>query len=175
MASMFAREGGFMGVEVDLFKAGMRRLAGHVCVISTAARDGSRNGLTATAVASVTVAPPTLLCCINRTASAFDTVKDAGRFVVNVMPESEREIATRFAGGDSGEARFITGDWITLATGAPALASALVAFDCKVSDIAEIGSHGVFFGEVQAVHLSDGLEGPLLYLQGSYGGFAELR
>ena len=46
-----------MGVEVDLFKAGMRRLAGHVCVITTAAGDGSRHGLTATAVASVTVSP----------------------------------------------------------------------------------------------------------------------
>ena len=162
-----------MAVEVDLVKAGMRRLAGHVCVITTAAGDGGRNGLTATAVASVTVSPPTLLCCINRTASAFETVKDTGRFVINVMSETEREIANRFAGGDSGEARFTSGHWLTLATGAPVLASALVAFDCRVSDIAEIGSHGVFFGEVQAIHLSDGIDRPLLYLQGAYGSFSQ--
>lgn len=163
-----------MAVEVDLFKAGMRRLAGHVCVITTAEADGTRNGLTATAVASVTVAPPTLLCCINRSASAFATVKETRRFVVNVMPESEREVASRFAGGDSGEARFTIGSWLTLATGAPVLATALVAFDCRVSDIAEVGSHGVFFGEVQALHISDGVDRPLLYLQGAYGGFSEL-
>ena len=162
-----------MGVEVDLFKAGMRRLAGHVCVITTAAGDGSRNGLTATAVASVTVSPPTLLCCINRTASAFETVKQAGRFVINVMPESELELAARVASGDSGEARFTSGHWLTMATGAPILASALAAFDCRVSDIAEVGSHGVFFGEVQAIYLSDGVDKPLLYLQGAYGGFSE--
>lgn len=163
-----------MAVEVDLFKAGMRRLAGHVCVITTAAADGTRNGLTATAVSSVTVSPPTLLCCINRSASAFETVKETRRFVVNVMAETEREIAARFAGGDSGEARFGFGNWLTLTTGAPVLATALVAFDCRVSDIAEVGSHGVFFGEVQALHISEGGARPLLYLQGAYGGFAEL-
>ena len=89
------------------------------------------------------------------------------------MSETEREIANRFAGGDSGEARFTSGHWLTLATGAPVLASALVAFDCRVSDIAEIGSHGVFFGEVQAIHLSDGIDRPLLYLQGAYGSFSQ--
>ena len=93
--------------------------------------------------------------------------------MINVMPESELELAARFASGDSGEARFTSGHWLTMATGAPILASALAAFDCRVSDIAEVGSHGVFFGEVQAIYLSDGVDKPLLYLQGAYGGFSE--
>lgn len=163
-----------MTVEIELFKAGMRRLAGSVCVITTLGLDGTRNGLTATAVTSVTISPPTLLCCINKSASAFEAVKESRRFVVNVMTEPEHGIASRFAGGDNGESRFVSGSWLTLETGAPVLESALVAFDCRVSDIAEVGSHGVFFGEVQAVHLPECATRPLLYLQGAYGRFAEI-
>ena len=51
------------------------------------------------------------------------------------------------------EERFATGEWITLATGAPVLASAVVAFDCRVIEIKAVASHNVIFGVVEAVRL----------------------
>ncbi len=160
--------------EIEAFRAGMRRLTGAVCVITTKGLDGARNGLTATAVSSVTIAPPTLLCCINKSASAFEALRGSGRFAVNVLGAPDHGIASRFAGGENGEARFISAAWMTLKTGTPVLESALVAFDCRVSGITEIGSHGIFFGEVQAVYQPETALGPLLYRQGSFGTFAEL-
>lgn len=161
-------------IEVETFRTAMRRLTGAVCVITTRGVDGVRNGLTATAVSSVTISPPTLLCCINKSASAFSAVRTSLRFAVNVLGAPDHGIASRFAGGESGEARFMAGAWMTLKTGTPVLESALVAFDCRVSDITEIGSHGIFFGEVQAVYQRETAVSPLLYLQGSFGTFAEL-
>ncbi|MBV8805987.1 MAG: flavin reductase, partial [Sinobacteraceae bacterium] len=45
------------------FKAGMRRLAAAVCLITSTTSAGEKVGLTATAVCSVSAEPPTLLCC----------------------------------------------------------------------------------------------------------------
>ena len=48
----------------DAFKAGMRKLALGVALI-TSATPGRRFGLIATAVSSVSASPPTLLVCVN--------------------------------------------------------------------------------------------------------------
>jgi flavin reductase (DIM6/NTAB) family NADH-FMN oxidoreductase RutF len=56
--------------------------------------------------------------------------------------------------------RFSLGEWTTLKTGAPVLASAVVAFDCRVIEIKAVASHNVVFGAVEAVRL--GPAGPAL-------------
>ena len=42
---------------------------------------------------------------------------------------------------------------MTLKTGSPVLASAVVAFDCRTIEIKAVASHNVIFGAVQAVRL----------------------
>ena len=56
--------------------------------------------------------------------------------------------------------RFTVGEWTTLKTGAPVLASAVVACDCRTIEIKAVASHNVIFGVVQAVRLGPG--GPAL-------------
>ncbi len=52
------------------------------------------------------------------------------------------------------------GEWLTLKTGAPVLAIAVVAFDCRTVEIKAVASHNVVFGAVEAVRL--GPSGPAL-------------
>jgi flavin reductase (NADH)/flavin reductase len=164
-----------VAVELDLFRNGMRRFTGGVCLITTIDARGQRSGLTATAVCSVTVEPPTLLVCINRSSHTHDILREAGIFAVNVLAADDHGLAKRFSGAETGEARFAAGEWITAKTGAPVLASALVSFDCRLANAVDVGSHGVFFGEVQAVSLGGGEAPPLLYAQGTYGSFGLLQ
>jgi flavin reductase (DIM6/NTAB) family NADH-FMN oxidoreductase RutF len=49
--------------------------------------------------------------------------------------------------------RFAQGEWTTLKTGSPVLASSVVAFDCRVVEIKAVASHNVIFGSVEAVRL----------------------
>lgn len=65
-------------------------------------------------------------------------------------------------GGD----KFACAEWRELATGAPALANALVALDCSLAGHQRQGSHQVFFGKVAQVALRDGA--PLIYAQRAY-------
>src|SRR5512147_1711107 len=121
-------------LEADAFKAVMRKLAATVTVVTVQGASG-RNGLTATAVCSVSAEPPQLLCCINKTASAHDPIGEAGFFCVNILAPDHRKIAERFAGMDGveGDERFRDmGEWSTLSTGAPVLKGCPVSFDCKL-------------------------------------------
>jgi flavin reductase (DIM6/NTAB) family NADH-FMN oxidoreductase RutF len=50
------------------------------------------------------------------------------------------------------EERFASGQWIALSTGSPVLRSAVVAFDCRVTEVKSVASHDVYFGIVEAIH-----------------------
>src|SRR6187431_562472 len=113
-------------VEPGIFREAMSRLGAAVHVITTAG-PGGKAGATATAVTSVSDAPPTLLMCLNRRSQTSPAVVENGVFCVNTLGASEAAIADMFAGrtGVSGSDRFGTGQWMVMATGSPVLVSAV--------------------------------------------------
>jgi flavin reductase (NADH)/flavin reductase len=169
----FARgESALATVHPDAFRSGMRRLAASVCLVTTLNEDGTRNGLTATAVCSMTAEPPTLLCCLKLTSNSYLAIEKAGAFAVNVLSTDDRSIADRFSSTLPGSEKFALGAWTTLSTGAPILGSAIAAFDCTLVKVVEVATHGILLGEVQGLALHpDGVK-PLLYVDGAYGAFA---
>jgi flavin reductase (DIM6/NTAB) family NADH-FMN oxidoreductase RutF len=159
-------------VDPEAYKRGMRQLAASVTIV-TSAHDGERRGLTATAVCSLAAAPPTLLVCINRLVSAHDMIAESGCFCVNVLAEEHSALSRRFAGAETGEARFRMGTWAAMTTGAPALREAMASFDCALLHRIEIETHSVFIGRVLDVVSHPGRR-PLLYADGNYVGLAAL-
>lgn len=161
-------EGSLM-VNATSFRNAMCRLGAAVNVITTNGEAG-RAGFTATAVCSVSDEPPTVLICVNRNSQAGAAIRSNGVVCVNVLRADDNPIADMFSGraGIWGEERFDCGDWTTLATGAPVLQSALVALDCRVSEIKDVGSHCLCLASVEAIH--QGEEGSaLMYFQRRYG------
>lgn len=155
-------------VEPARFREAMSRLGAAVHVITTAGA-GGRAGVTATAVCSVSDQPPTLLACLNRRSFACAALAENGVFCVNVLSADAEAAADAFAGrgGLSMEERFAGAAWTMLATGAPVLESAVVAFDCRVVEVKAVATHNVFFAAVEAIRL--GVPGPaLLYHERGY-------
>jgi flavin reductase len=145
-----------MPVSRQDFRDGMARLGAAVNVVTTAG-PGGRRGLTASAVCSVTDDPPTLLVCLNRTSQMNALVKANAVLCVNVLGAQQQELSRVFAGltGAGGEERFAAAAWTELATGAPVLAQSVVAFDCRVAEVVEKGTHSVVFAEVAAMRLGE--------------------
>jgi flavin reductase len=143
-------------VDAAPFREAMARLGAAVNVITTSGRAGL-TGFTATAVCSVSDQPPTLLVCLNRRSRGTPVLRENGVFCVNTLTADQEIIADTFAGrgGAAGEERFKVGDWTTLATGAPVLRTAAVAFDCRVIDIKTVATHNVFFAVVEDVLIGD--------------------
>ena len=151
-----------------IFREAMSRLGAAVHVITTAGR-GGKTGATATAVCSVSDTPPTLLMCLNRRSQTNPVVVENGVFCINTLGAAHAEFADIFAGrtGVLGSDRFSSGDWTVLTTGSPVLASAVIAFDCRIVELRAVASHNVFFGAVETVRL--GPAGPaLVYHERAY-------
>jgi flavin reductase len=142
-------------VDGKMFREGMSSFAAAVSVVTTDGPAG-KAGFTATAVCSVSDAPPTLLVCLNRKSGSGPILQTNQVFCVNTLSGADEPVADVFAGrtGAVKDARFVTGTWSALMTGAPVLDTALAAFDCRVVEIRTVGSHNVIFGVVVDVRLN---------------------
>lgn len=157
-----------MGVEAVIYREAMSRLGAAVNIITTFDA-GGRHGLTVSAVCSVTDEPPTLLVCVNRTTRSRSSFLVGGPICVNTLAHAQKDISVAFSGKLEMEERFTAGTWISGSTGAPVLVEALVAFDCRVSSIVEVGTHSVMFCEVKEIRLGTPGEG-LVYFNRTYHG-----
>jgi flavin reductase (DIM6/NTAB) family NADH-FMN oxidoreductase RutF len=136
------------------FRLAMREFASGVAIV-TCANGKERAGCTATALASLSLSPPSLVICLERCSSTLAVLTQVGAFAVNILAAQHGALASRFAGGHGveGEARFEEGDWSALETGAPALVDALASLDCRVEEIVARHTHAVVIGDVQAVRV----------------------
>jgi flavin reductase (DIM6/NTAB) family NADH-FMN oxidoreductase RutF len=143
----------------DSFRSAMRHLASGVSVITTGQGE-RRTGLTATSVSSLSMEPPSLVVCINRTSATLQAIRENRGFGVNFLAAGHRDVAERFSGRGnvSGAARYQGNEWITLVTGAPLLSDALAAIDCTIDTIVEWNTHAVVIGRVEAVHQPGGAQ-----------------
>ena len=137
-------------VEPGAYRDAMARLASAVHVVTTDG-PGGRAGFTATAVCSVSDAPPTLLVCLNRLSSAYPAFSRNGSLCVSTLSAQHQAVAAAFGRRSSMAERFSGAAWRDLATGAPALLGALAAFDCRIVSRNAVGTHDVLFCEVVAL------------------------
>ena len=144
------------------FRLAMREFASGVAIV-TCANGKERAGCTATALASLSLSPPSLVICLERSSSTLAILTQAGAFAVNILAAQHGALASRFAGGNGveGEARFEEGDWSALETGAPALVDALASLDCRVEEIVARHTHAVVIGDVQTVRVGSKRSGLL--------------
>jgi flavin reductase (DIM6/NTAB) family NADH-FMN oxidoreductase RutF len=150
------------------FRAAMSLLASGVTVV-TAGRGDERRGLTATAVCSLSMQPPSLLACVNRNGEAHAAIERENHFCVNILAQDDLAVSDRFAGRQTerGAEKFIAGEWIELETGSPVLKNALVAVDCEVYQTMRLETHTIFLGRVKAVMIGEKRE-PLLHFDRKY-------
>src|SRR6185437_13824320 len=111
-------------------------LAGGVTIVASAC-EGRRGGLTATAVCSLALTPPRVLASINIQGDTYGLVRRSLCMSVNLLSLEHERLARRFATKRAmlSEDRFGAGEWGPRVTGAPVLADALAALDCRVERI----------------------------------------
>ena len=130
------------------FKAAMRQLASTVTIVTN--RDpgtGRRNGMTATAVTSLSADPPALLVCVNRSASMHPTFAVGSPFCVNILGEPHAALARSFGGQTEPEFRFDTGHWGENGD-VPYLTDAVAAVFCHVDRLIDYATHSIVIGLV---------------------------
>lgn len=150
------------------FRGAMSKFTTAVSVIATGGPGGIA-GLTCSAVCAVSDTPATLVICIHGKSAANGVIRANGVLSVNCLQADQAELSQAFAGiGSIPMAdRFAMANWDTLVTGAPYCKDALVALDCEISDVREVGTHSVFIVKVMATAESENRE-PLIYQRRNY-------
>lgn len=160
-----AEEAGHADLDRD-FRQAMRRLASAVAVVATT-RGDEWIGMAATSVTSLSMDPPSLLICVNRSASIHAALTHGATFSVNILHESHEPISAAFGGKAKGAERFATGDWRACSEGLPRLHDAVASIACAVDMSVDYGTHTIVIGKVRQTRLST-QEHPLIYVNGRY-------
>jgi flavin reductase (DIM6/NTAB) family NADH-FMN oxidoreductase RutF len=157
-------------VEQAVFRDVIGSFASGVTVITTKL-DGTDLGTTASAVSSLSMDPPMLLICMNRTSETGQAVSRTGRFVVNILGEEQSDVAMQFATKNAA-GKF---DGIEIARDThdmPVIAGSLALLHCRVAETAIGGTHTVFLAHVRHAESREG--SPLAYYRGKFGRFGQL-
>jgi flavin reductase (DIM6/NTAB) family NADH-FMN oxidoreductase RutF len=153
-----------LSVSPDEFRAVLGRFPSGVTVVTTKAADGSDQGMTVSAFCSLSLEPPLVLICIEKTASAHDALTRAKGFVVNVLAAKQEQIGRRFAIVDID--RFEGVGFTRSSSGYAILDDVLAVIECDRVSMHDGGDHTMIIGEVEATRAETGT--PLLYYRGGY-------
>jgi len=153
----------------DRYRQAIGRFATGVTVITS--RIGDRlAGMTASAVASLSLDPPMLLVCVNNHVPTHTALERSRRFGVNVLGENDEGLALRFA--RPAEDKF-SGVGISLEHDVPLLDRAIARFVCDVHERLPGGDHSIFIGTIRHCEHVPGRR-PLLYFASGFGGIQQV-
>ena len=140
-----------------------------VTVVSTQV-EGTVHGMTANAVASLSLEPMLLLVAVGKKARLATLLPQASGFTVNILRAEQEALSTFFAGGWRG-----TPPPSALCPGTPgqssaacALEGALAAIGCTLHRLVDGGDHWIVLGQVVALHHGVEPHLPLLFYGGRY-------
>ena len=150
----------------------LRDLLAHFAtgVTVVAARNGPLlAGMTANAIASISIDPPVLMASIARKAETHAAIVGSHAFAVSVLAADQRELAECFAQPTTAAklTRFCDAPWHEAETGSPILEGALAYFDCRLTARHDGGDHEIFIGEIVAAGYREDAE-PLLWYASGY-------
>lgn len=150
----------------DIYRDVIGHFASGVTVL-TSRHEETDFGITANAVASLTLDPPMLVACVNKQTGTENAIRNSGAFAVNILDEDQGEIAMRFAKPDTEKFAGMNISYGELDE--PLLTDVLAHLECRVAEQVTGGTHTVFLAEVQRADAREG--SPLAYFRGRMGRF----
>lgn len=141
------------------------RFATGVTIAAAIDASGAPVGLTVNSFASVSLEPPLVLFCLDKTSENIAAFRAGTGFAISVLGADQEDVSHRFA--TPAPARFDGVAWEAWETGAPLLTTACARFDCRTEQIVEAGDHIVLIGRVARFDVDAG-RAALIYADGAY-------
>ena len=155
-------------IDPDTFRSVLGRFASGVTVLTTRAGD-SDLGMTVSAFCSLSLQPPLVLSCIDRTADLHNLLPRGHRVVFNILSASQEALSRRFS-EEEGSRRFEGIGFRRQRHGIAVLDDVLASIEGHIVLQYDGGDHSIFIAEVDNASCDD--LRPLLYYR---GGYAELE
>ena len=152
-----------MPIDDAQFKAAMSHFVSGVTVVTTE-HAGQRYGMTVASFASLSLHPPLVLVCIEKSVKSHDAIAMAGKFGVSILSAAQQDVSGRFA--SKVEDKFAGIAVREGELGLPLIEGANCTLECRVHSQLPGGDHSIFIGEVVEVQISEGA--PLVYYRSGY-------
>jgi flavin reductase (DIM6/NTAB) family NADH-FMN oxidoreductase RutF len=156
--------------------ADLRHAMGHfatgVTVVTSIDEAGEPAGTTANAVSSLSLDPPLLLVCFDKSSLTLKAVRSHGAFAVNVLSAPQRHLSSNFA------RRGLAAVWDEVPhrrgpAGCPRIEGVLAALECTVEHYLPGGDHEIVIGRVRDVETCGDDAAPLVFWRGGYASLGE--
>jgi flavin reductase (DIM6/NTAB) family NADH-FMN oxidoreductase RutF len=150
-------------VESGLFRAIMASFPSGVVVLTALGVDGRPHGLTVSAFCPVSLDPPLVLACVDRTSNTLPAIRASGFYTINILQAGRQELARLMA--TKAADKFQALAWVPapVAGAGPVLAEEAAAYACcAVQGELAAGDHLIFIGRVLAGGVYEGRT-PLVY------------
>lgn len=158
-----------MAISNDEFRAALSRFPSGVTVVTTKDADGVFHGITVSAFCSLSLEPPLVLICIEKSAGSHDALVEAKAFVVNILSSTQIALSEQFA--SLLPDKFLGVSHNSGMNGMPILDGIVASLECSLKQVSDGGDHTIFIGLVENVSINDGF--PLVYSQSSYWSISE--
>jgi flavin reductase (DIM6/NTAB) family NADH-FMN oxidoreductase RutF len=152
-----------MPVDDAQFKLALSHFASGVTIVTTE-HDGKPYGMTVASFASLSLHPPLVLVCIEKSVKTHEAIGAAGKFGVSILTQQQGDISSRFA--SRRDDKFDGVEVTRGPLGVPLIANSLTTLECSVRETLPGGDHTIFVGEVSDVQTREGE--PLLYFRSGY-------
>jgi len=142
-------------MNADAKKAVLRMIPYGIYVLT--ANDGKGNVAAATVnwVTQTAFAPPLVVVGVKTDSGAYQVVKSAKSFALNMLGKEHKGLAfTFFKNATIADGKLSGQAYRKGTTGAPLLEAAPGAIECRVNSIVEQGDHHIVVGEVVEAHLA---------------------
>ncbi len=149
------------------FREAMGQFASGVTVVTSLSPAGEPVGSTATAVSSLSLDPPLVLVCFDKTSLTLAAVRSHGAFAINLLAAPQRQLSVHFArrgpAATWDDVRYRPG-----CTGSPRLHDVLAVVECTVENCLPGGDHEIVVGRVRDAETAPDDTTPLLHWRGTY-------
>lgn len=122
-------------------------------------------GMTANAVASLSLDPPMVVVCFDRTSRTLTAVEHSRRFGVNFLSHEQEPLAAVFASKRPESEKFSEVQWSERSR-VPAPDGCIGGIACELRELVPGGDHLIGIGDV--IEVWSGPGEPLVFFEGSY-------
>lgn len=152
-----------MSIDADLFREIMSTFPSGVAIVTAQGEGNKPRGLTVSAFCPVSLNPPLVLVCIDKTSNSLLAIQTSGGFTVNLLAAGREELARHYASKVEDKFEGVATRSPAVAEAGPILVDDSVAYAaCVVHSAVEAGDHFIIVGQVEeGGHSAD--EMPLLY------------
>ncbi len=139
-------------VDLDIMKQVNRRFITGVTVVTTMDGDIPR-GLAVNAFASISLEPPTVLVCVQRTSSTHDVLFRSPHLAINILSTAQADVVRTFAGKAAD--KFADLEWQPGPHGSPFIADSSAQMEVEIRERLQASTHTIFICRVVDARVSD--------------------